>query len=420
MNQHLDLAWLYEAYRRTRKDGAVGVDGQTAADYEKDLEGNRRSLLERPSPARTAHRPCDERTSRRARVATPAPSEFRRWRTRYSSERSLCCLSRSTSRTFMPVPTGFGPADRRTRRYRASGGRRCRAAVVGSWRWISAKFFDTLDHGHLRALLQQRVRDGVVLRLIGKWLNAGVMEDGAISYPDAGSPQGGVISPMLANVYLHYVLDEWIARDVLPRLKGRAFVVRYADDFVIGFTREDDARRMWDVLPKRFDKYGLTVHPEKTRLVPFRRPPPRPAREGQPPAEPPGTFDLLGFAHYWARSRKGNWVVKRKTAPSRFTRAVTKIAQWCRIHRHRPIAEQHQTLSQKLRGHFAYYGITGNSIGLARFREVVLRVWWEWLGRRRGGNRPTWAKFLQFERRWPLPPPITVHSVCRQRSEGVT
>ena len=177
---------------------------------------------------------------------------------------------------------------------------------------------------------------------------------------------------------------------------------------------------MWDVLPKRFGKYGLTVHPEKTRLIPFRRPPSRPARKGQPPAEPPGTFDLLGFAHYWARSRKGNWVVKRKTAPSRFTRAVTKIAQWCRIHRHHPIAEQHQTLSQKLRGHFAYYGITGNSIALARFRQAVQRVWWEWLGRRRGGNRPTWAKFLQFEQRWPLPPPIALHSVCRVRSKGVT
>ena len=165
---------------------------------------------------------------------------------------------------------------------------------------------------------------------------------------------------------------------------------------------------------------SLTVHPEKTRLIPFRRPSAEPARKGPPPTEPPGTFDLLGFAHYWARSRKGSWVVKRKTAPSRFTRAVTKIAQWCQIHRHDPIAEQHQTLSQKLRGHFAYYGITGNSIGLARFRQAVQRVWWEWLGRRRGGNRPTWAKFLQFDQRWPLPPPIALHSVCRVRSKGVT
>ena len=169
---------------------------------------------------------------------------------------------------------------------------------------------------------------------------------------------------------------------------------------------------------KRFDKYGLTVQPEKTRLIPFRRPPTRPAPSGQPPADPPGTFDLLDSAHYWACSRKGSWVVKRKTAPSRFTRAVTKTAKWCQIHRHHPIAEQHQTLSQKLRGHFAYYGITGNSLALARFRQVVQGVWWKRLGRRRGGNRPTWAKFLQFEQRWLLP--IALHSVCRVRSQGVT
>jgi len=259
----------------------------------------------------------------------------------------------------------------------------------------------------------------VVLRLIGKWLNAGVMEDGAVTYPEAGSPQGGVISPLAANVYLHYVLDGWFSKDVQPRLKGRAFLVRYADDFVIGFTHEEDARRVMDVLPKRFDRYGLTIHPDKTRLVPFRRPPLRPTRTGGPSTAGPGTFDLLGFTHYWARSRKGNWVVKRKTAASRFTRAVRTVAQWCRNHRHRPIPEQHQTLCQKLRGHYAYYGITGNSIALARFREEVRRLWWKWLGRRRSGNRPSVSWFVRLLGRYPIPNAVAVHSVCRRRSEGV-
>ena len=196
------------------------------------------------------------------------------------------------------------------------------------------KFFDTLDHAHLRAFLQQRVRDGVVLRLIGKWLNAGVLEAGAVTHPEAGSPQGGVISPLLANVYLHYVLDEWFAKEVQPRLRGRAYVVRYADDFVVGFTDDEDARRVMAVLPKRFGKYGLTIHPDKTRLVPFRKP----EGERKPPKPGgPGTFDFLGFTHFWARSRKGNWVLKRKTAASRFTRAVRTLAQWCRQHRHDPI-----------------------------------------------------------------------------------
>src|SRR5882762_3184067 len=160
------------------------------------------------------------------------------------------------------------------------------------------KFFDTLDHAHLRALLRQRIRDGVLLRLIDKWLKAGVLESGTLSVPEAGTPQGGVISPLLANVYLHYVLDVWFAEEVKPRLKGRAFLVRYADDFVMGFACEEDARRVLDVLPKRFGKYGLTIHPEKTRLVAF-APPGRSDRDGPGVATQPGNFDLLGFRHFW-------------------------------------------------------------------------------------------------------------------------
>ena len=215
------------------------------------------------------------------------------------------------------------------------------------------KFFDTLDHAHLRELLQRRIRDGVWLRLIGKWLNTGVLENGNLSYPQAGSPKGGVISPLPANVFLHDVLDEWFEQVVQPRLKGRAFLIRYADDFVMGFSYEEDARRVLDMLPKRFGKYGLTLHPAKTRLVPFQRPPRRSARKDSSASSQPGSFDLLGFTHYWSLSRKGNWVVKRKTARSRLTRALRTVAQWCRIHRHQPIAEQHRTLSRKLKGHFA-------------------------------------------------------------------
>ena len=174
------------------------------------------------------------------------------------------------------------------------------------------KLFDTIDHGHLRDFLQRRVRDGVLLRLIGKWLNAGVLEDGCVTHPEKGSPQGGVVSPILSNVFLHYVLDEWFEREVQPRLKGRSFLIRYADDFVMGFSCEEDARRVMDVLPKRFEKYGLTIHPDKTRLVPFERP--SGVRDGanSEARTPPGTFDLLGFTHYWARSRNGNWVVSAR------------------------------------------------------------------------------------------------------------
>jgi RNA-directed DNA polymerase len=273
--------------------------------------------------------------------------------------------------------------------------------------------FDTLDHAHLRALLRRRIRDGVLLRLIDKWLKAGVLEDGQVTVPEAGSPQGGVISPLLANVYLHYVLDEWFAEEVQPRLRGRAFLTRYADDFVMGFTREDDARRVLEVLPKRFGKYGLAIHPDKTRLVAF-RPPVGSSPDGSSPVPPPGTFDLLGFTHYWGRSRRGVWIVKRRTAANRLHRALQRIAAWCRCNRHRPIAEQHATLVHKLRGHCAYYGITGNGGALHRFRDGVLRSWRKWLSRRSRGQPSSWDHFNLLLGRYPLPAAVVVHSVYRQ------
>jgi len=273
---------------------------------------------------------------------------------------------------------------------------------------------DELDHARLREFLRRRVRDGVLLRLIGKWLNAGVLEDRILSYPQTGSPQGGVVSSVLSNIFLHYVLDDWFGREVQPRLKGRAFLIRYADDAVIGFTDERDARRVLNVLPKRFGRYGLRLHPEKTRLVRFCRPPWRRDHKRPPSDRRPGTFELLGFTHYWGLSRKGYWVVKRKTAPSRYTRALRTIARWCRFHRHRPVAEQHHTLCQKLRGHFAYYGITSNAPALGRFRWEVGRIWRKWLSRRRRDGTIPWSRFNRLRDRYPLPRAVVIHSVYRR------
>lgn len=272
------------------------------------------------------------------------------------------------------------------------------------------KFFDTLDHAHLRESLQWRVRDGVLRRLIGKWLKAGVMEEGSLSYPDSGSPQGGVISPLLANVYLHYVLDQWFERDVKPRLGGRAYLIRYADDFVILFTHGDDARRVMGVLPKRFGKYGLSLHPDKTRLVPFRRPPPKADGGKDDRRNRPETFDFLGFTHYWGRTRRGGWAVKRKTAAQRLSRAVRSIAQWCRKFRHLPMAVQRVKLSEKVRGHYAYYGITGNMRALRNFLWEVHRVWRKWLNRRNSRRAMIWERFYRLLKRYSLPLPKIVHS----------
>jgi RNA-directed DNA polymerase len=246
----------------------------------------------------------------------------------------------------------------------------------------------------------------VLLRLIGKWLKAGVMEDGRIAYPEAGSPQGGCISPVLSNIYLHEVLDEWFTRQVAPRLGGRAVLIRYCDDAIIIFEQARDAQRVLDVLPKRLAKYGLTLHSEKTRLVDFQRPDTRATAspEGDD-ATGPGTFDLLGFRHYWMKSRKGYWVVKQKTAGDRYYRALKRVAEWCRRHRHEPVRAQWVALRRKLLGHYGYYGLTGNSRALYNFHYRVICVWRMWLSRRSQRAYISWDRMQLLLGHYPLPQP---------------
>ena len=259
-------------------------------------------------------------------------------------------------------------------------------------------FFDTLGQEKLRDLLRQRVADGVVVRLIGKWLRAGVLERGVVCHPEAGSPQGGVISPLLANIYLHEVVDKWWVEEVLPRLRGKALLVRYADDFVMAFSDERDARKVQGVLPKRVERFGLTLHPEKTRLVPFQRP----RWDGGGPKS--GSFDFLGFTHVWGISRKGRPALKRTTAKGRFSRGQKALNQWMKRARHVPLGKQAKTLGQKLAGHFNYYGIRGNSTAINRFAFEARRLWHKWLGRRSQRGAMTWDKLNRLLGRYPLPP----------------
>jgi len=410
----MDIDWLEAAFHRTRKDGAPGVDGQTWSGYEKDLEANLRSLLDRAKsgtyrapPVRRVHIPKAGSTTETRPIGIPTLED------KVLQRAVVMLLEPIYEQDFDAGSYGFRP------------GRSAHDALEDLWKrtmdssggWILEvdirKFFDTLDHAHLREFLQLRVRDGVLKRLIGKWLKAGVMESGSVSYPEAGSPQGGVISPLLANVFLHYVLDTWFRQEVQPRLRGRAHLIRYADDFVILFTHEDDARRVMEVLPKRFGKYGLTLHPDKTRLIPFRRPSHKAGGSEDNGTDRPGTFDLLGFTHYWGRTRRGGWAVTRQTASKRLSRAVQSIAQWCRTHRHSPVAEQHAKLSQKMRGHYAYYGITGNARALHGFLWAVSRAWRKWLDRRNRQREMTWPRFKRLLKRYPLPPPRIVHSYVK-------
>ena len=372
----MDIDWLKEAYRRTRKDGAVGVDGVTAAEYEQDLEGNLQRLLDRAKsgtyrapPVRRVHIPKGGSTTETRPIGIPTLED------KVLQRAVVMLLEPIYEQDFLDCSYGFRPGRSAHQALKSFRDQlmSCRGGYVLE---VDIRtFFDNLDHGHLRAFLQHRVRDGVLLRLIGKWLKAGVMEDGSVSYPDSGSPQGGVISPLLSNVFLHYVLDLWFEQDVKPRLRDRVFLIRFADDFVIGCRDERDARRVMEVIPKRFGKYGLTIHPTKSRLVPFRPSSPW-ANDGRgEPTERAGTFDLLGFTHYWAQSRSGYWVVKLKTAADRFSRAVRSIDSWCQANRHLPLSHQQQKLNEKLRGHYAYYGVTGNGSALSRLRHEVERRW---------------------------------------------
>ena len=406
---NIDVGWLREAYRRTRKDGAVGVDGVTSAQYETNLEENLTSLLERfktgkyRAPAvRRVHIPKEGAGNKTRPIGIPTLED------KVLQRAVVMVLESVYEEDFLDCSYGFRP------------GRSQHQAIDALWRglmdngggWVIdldiQSFFDSVDRAQLRSFLDQRVRDGVIRRAIGKWLKAGVMEEDVVWYLEQGTPQGGVVSPLLSNIFLHEVLDIWFHQMVQPRMKGRSFMVRYADDAVLGFAREDDVRRVLAVLPKRFGKFGLTLHPDKTRLVDFRRP----RRDSKP--TPGQSFDMLGFTHYWGKSRKGQWVVKRKTAKGRFSRAVMRIGRWCRTNRHLSVAEQQMALNRKLRGHYNYYGVTGNARALSNFRRMVERLWRKWLSRRSRKAHLDWAAFRRLLRHYPLTPPRVAHSVyCR-------
>ena len=403
---HIDIELLREAYRRTRKNGAPGIDGQTAEGYEANLEANLQSLLDRfksgryqAPPVRRVHIPKGDGDKTR-------PIGIPTFEDKVLQRAVAMVLGAVYEQDFLDCSYGFRP------------GRSAHQALNSLWHklmkmgggWVYEvdiqSFFDELDHGQLRSFLDRRVRDGVLRRAIDKWLKAGVMEEGRLSHSESGTPQGGVISPLLATIYLHEVLDTWFDREVQPRLRGQAHLLRYADDFVLAFEFEGDAHRVAEVLAKRLARFGLRLHPDKTRLVRFQRP-----RRGASPerSQRPGTFDLLGFTHYWGQALTGSWVLKRRTSKSRIKRSLRRLNEWCRLHRHYPRPWQHEQLSLKLRGYDNYYGLTGNFESLVRVRRRLRRIWRKWLNRRSQRKGVTWKRFQEYLRRNPLPRPLITH-----------
>jgi len=412
ISHHIDVEWLREAYRRIRKDGAVGIDGMTAQEYEVNLESNLKELLARfkrgtykAPPVRRVYIPKDKPGEMRP-LGVPTLED------KILQRAVLMALEAIYEQDFYDCSYGFRP-----RRSAHDALYELRQALMRNQSGTVLELdirrcFDSIPHEPLQELLRQRVRDGVIVRTVAKWLNAGVMENGELSYHETGCPQGGVISPLMMNVYLHSILDDWVEKEVRSRLKGRMTLIRFADDAVLVFSHRVDAERVYAVLPKRFERFGLTLHPDKTRLVDFCSPKWR--KTGTPEV-----FSFLGFTFYWGRSRRNFWIVKVKTAKDRLSRAIKRAGQWCRGNRHKKVQDQHRALCSKLIGYYGYFGVTHNSRSLHVFYYAVLRAWQKWLNRRSQKTSMTFARFNQLLQRYPLPRPRIVHSWLPASSEGI-
>jgi group II intron reverse transcriptase/maturase len=395
----LDQQALKRAYGRIRKSAAVGVDGITKEQYGHDLEINLRALHERLRSKQYRHQPI-------LRVHIPkAPGKTRPIGISTTEDKIVQGALREVLETiyeqdFLDCSCGFRPGRSAHDALRATNSMVTNERITVILEADIQAFFDSIERNKLMEMLQTRIADPSLLRLVSKCLHVGVLDGEEFTEPDEGTAQGSIISPMFGNVYLHYVLDLWFECEIRPRLSGRAQLIRYADDFVMGFERREDAERVQKVLHLRMAKYGLTLHPEKTRLIPFARP--HAGRNGIRP----GTFDFLGFTMYWCKSRRGSWRLGMKTRKARLQKAVTAISTYCRRHRHRSRKEQHAALARRLVGHYRYFGVNGNIRSLRQLLYCVTREWLKWLRRRsQRGRRLTWERYRAYLAAHPLPQP---------------
>ncbi len=397
---------LYAAFRGLRKKASAGVDGVTYEEYERDVAGNLQTLHERlkdgkyqAQPLRRVYIPKENGKQRP--ISIPALED------KIVQKAMVEILNAIYEQDFLDCSYGFRPGRGQHQALDEVG----RVICTRPTGWVLeidvTAYFDSIVRDQLMEMIEQRVSDRSVLRLIRKWIQVGVIEEGRLLVSETGTGQGQTISPLLANIYLHHVLDAWFENEVKPRLRGAAHEIRFADDAVLCFQYKRDAQRVMEVLPKRFAKYGLTIHPEKTRLLEFGRYAEENAkRRGKKPA----TFDFLGHTHVCARSRKGKFTVHVRTMKKRFRRGLTAIAEWCQENRHRPVEEQQKTLNAKLRGHYQYYGRPTNYRSIWQFFREVRRIWHKWLSRRTRGNGMTWEKYAAILGKHPLLMPRILHS----------
>lgn len=403
LHHYIDVPMLQESFKELNKHSAKGVDGVTWQQYGDNLEERLPGLLEefkagryRAPAIRRVYIPKDKHSKRPLGIPTIEDKVLQASVVRV--------IEPVYEREFKDFSYGFRP------------GRSQHQAIDRMFREVSFEgmhyiidadiknYFGNIDHGILRGFLDLRIKDGVIRKMIDKWLKAGVMESGNLSYPNEGTPQGGVISPILSNIYLHYVLDEWFSEQIQPLLIGKSFIIRFADDFIMGFSNQSDAQRVMEVLPKRFAKHKLTLHPEKTKLIDLNS-----KRD-----ESERSFDFLGFTHYLGASRKGNIVLKRKTSSKKLTGAITRIDEFIKENRHKKLGELITAINMKLRGHYLYYGITFNYRGITLYYEEVKRALYKWIRRRGGKKKWTWETFVLLIETWcPVMKPKILKSYVR-------
>jgi group II intron reverse transcriptase/maturase len=403
---------MMAAFRNLRKEASAGVDGVTYEEYEQNAEGNIRQLHRRlkegkyrAQPLRRVYIPKENGKLRP--ISIPALED------KILQKVVVELLNAIYEQDFLDCSYGFRPG--RGQQQALDEVRRVICTRPTGWilELDIQAYFDSMVREQLMEMIEKRVNDGSVLRLIRKWIKIGVIDKGQLLVSETGTGQGQPISPLLANIYLHHILDQWFVEEVKPRLKGEAYEIRFADDAILCFEHKEDADKVLSVLPKRFAKYGLTLHPEKTRLVEFGRYARRNARrQGKKPA----TFDFLGLTHICARSRKGKFTVHVKTMAKRLRRGLKAIAEWCQEHRHDPVDQQQKTLNAKLRGHYQYYGRPTNYRSIRRFYRVVRCIWRKWLSRRTRGRGLTWERFEAILRQHPLLPPRITHAWAGARS----
>jgi group II intron reverse transcriptase/maturase len=406
--QVIDGEMLKAAYDRIRKDAAVGVDGVTKEQYGECLEEKLAALHQRMKAGQYRHQHI-----RRVHIPKAAgktrPIGISTVEDKVVQNALTTVLGAIYEQDFLECSFGFRPgrsAHDALRELDAAGER-------GEVNWVLEadieSFFDSLDRKRLAEMLRQRIADESFMRLVGKCLHVGVLDGERYEEPEMGTVQGSTLSPMLGNIYLHHALDLWFEGEVKPRLKGRATLIRYADDFIIGFERRDDATKVGQMVKERMAQYGLRLHPEKTRLLPFERP-----RSWQGGGKGPGTFDFLGFTLLWRRTRSRIWVLTYRTRKARLQKAAQAIADFCRRQRHRSVKEQHASLCRRIRGHVNYFGVSGNWDSLTRLIRIVQRVWLKCLRRRSQRTRLTWQRYMAFLKAFPLPRPRIVMKLSRR------